>query len=183
MVPRHLVKKHTFLPLFIDDDRLLIACVDQPEHELEEELRLRYGVPVRPVIATPRSIKQAIAKYYAPANGTRPGRGSTLRKEAFVYEDRNRQGKGRQGEIDSRAQTGIRSTVRVRTTAAQADGPVDDLLECDSADAPGPARRCMAAVSDDPGGMAVHRLHPLVGPADGTPDRLLGDAEVLEVVI
>ena len=28
-VPRHLVKKHTFVPLFIDDDKLLIACVDE----------------------------------------------------------------------------------------------------------------------------------------------------------
>ena len=43
--PTALVKKHSFLPLFIDDDRLLVACVDKPEHELEEELRLRYGVP------------------------------------------------------------------------------------------------------------------------------------------
>ncbi|MBL8851688.1 MAG: general secretion pathway protein GspE [Planctomycetaceae bacterium] len=65
-VPKNLVKKHTFLPLFIDDGRLLVACVDQPEHELEEELQLRYGVPIRPVITTPRAINQAIAKYYAP---------------------------------------------------------------------------------------------------------------------
>jgi hypothetical protein len=64
-VPRALVKKHTFLPLFIDDGRLLIACIDQPEHELEEELRLRFDAPVRPVIATPRAVNQAIAKYYA----------------------------------------------------------------------------------------------------------------------
>jgi hypothetical protein len=66
LVPRALVKKHTILPLFIDDDRLLVACVDQLEHELEEELQLRYGVPVRAVIATPRAVNQAIAKYYAP---------------------------------------------------------------------------------------------------------------------
>jgi hypothetical protein len=65
-VPKSLVKKHTVLPLFVDDDRLLVACVDQPEHELEEELQLRYGVPIRPVITTPRAINQAIAKYYAP---------------------------------------------------------------------------------------------------------------------
>ncbi len=65
-VPRILVKKHTFLPLFIDDGTLLIACVDSPEHDLEDELRLRYGVPVRAVIATPRSINQAIAQHYAP---------------------------------------------------------------------------------------------------------------------
>ncbi|MFG0332874.1 MAG: hypothetical protein ACF8TS_05880, partial [Maioricimonas sp. JB049] len=66
MVPRNLVKRHSILPLFVDDDRLLVACVDEPEHELEEELRLRFGVPVRPVLSTPRSINQAIAKYYAP---------------------------------------------------------------------------------------------------------------------
>ena len=65
-VPKVLVRKHTILPLFIDDDRLLVACVDQPEHELEEELQLRYGVPIRPVITTPRAINQSIAKYYAP---------------------------------------------------------------------------------------------------------------------
>ena len=66
LVPRSLVKKHTFLPLFIDDDTLLIACVDQPEPSLEDELRLRYGVPARAVLATPRSINQAIAQHYAP---------------------------------------------------------------------------------------------------------------------
>ncbi len=65
-VPRSLVKKHSFLPLFIDEGTLLIACVDAPEHDLEDELRLRYGVPVRAVIATPRSINQAIAQHYAP---------------------------------------------------------------------------------------------------------------------
>lgn len=65
-VPRTLVKKHSCLPLFEDDGQLLIACVDQPEHELEEEISLRFGMPMRAVIATPRSINQAIAKHYAP---------------------------------------------------------------------------------------------------------------------
>lgn len=65
-VPRGLVKKHSFVPLFIDDNRLMIAVADEIEHELEDELRLRYGFPCRPVLATPRAINQAIAKYYAP---------------------------------------------------------------------------------------------------------------------
>lgn len=65
-VPRQLVKKHSCLPLFEDDGQLLVACSDQPEHELEEEISLRFGMPMRPVIATPRSINQALAKYYAP---------------------------------------------------------------------------------------------------------------------
>lgn len=66
MVPRNLIKKYQFIPLFIDDDKLMVAVIDEMDHELEEELRLRYGVPVRPVLATPKAINQAISKYYAP---------------------------------------------------------------------------------------------------------------------
>ncbi len=64
--PRSLVKKQSIIPLFVDDDRLLVACIDMPDHEVEDEMRLRYGVPMRAVLATPRAISQAIAKYYAP---------------------------------------------------------------------------------------------------------------------
>lgn len=66
LVPRAMVKRNSFIPLFIDDGQLLVACADQLEHEVEEELRLRAGVPVRPVIVTPRSVNQAIAKFYSP---------------------------------------------------------------------------------------------------------------------
>ncbi len=65
-LPRSTVKHHSVLPLFVDDDVLLVACLDEPPHELEEELRLRYGVPTRWVMATPLAMNQAIAKYYAP---------------------------------------------------------------------------------------------------------------------
>ncbi len=66
MVPRRLVKRHTILPLFVDDDMVLVACIDDLEPELEEELHLRFDMPVRAVIATPLAINQAIARYYAP---------------------------------------------------------------------------------------------------------------------
>jgi MshEN domain len=65
-VPRNLVKRHAILPLFVDDDTLIVACVHEPTPDLEEELRLRYGVPIRPVLATPLAINQAVTKYYAP---------------------------------------------------------------------------------------------------------------------
>jgi hypothetical protein len=64
-VPRSTVKRHAILPLFIDDDVLLVACVNEPDQELEDEIRLRFEMPMRPVIATPLSINQGIAKYYA----------------------------------------------------------------------------------------------------------------------
>ncbi len=83
LVPRSLVKKHAFIPLFIDDDKILIACVDELEPDLEDELRLRYGAPVRPVIATPRAINQAVAQFYAPG----------MRDEAAVREAAKSDGK------------------------------------------------------------------------------------------
>jgi Type II secretion system (T2SS), protein E, N-terminal domain len=65
-VPRSTVKRYSSVPLFTDDDQVLVACVDEPPHELEEEIRLRVGLPMRPVITTPTAIKAYIAKYYAP---------------------------------------------------------------------------------------------------------------------
>lgn len=66
MVPRRVVRKHSCLPLFEDRGYLLVACSDEPSHELEEEIRLRCSLPMRPVLAVPRAINQAISKYYAP---------------------------------------------------------------------------------------------------------------------
>tara|TARA_R100001132_G_scaffold27545_2_gene35174 strand:- start:28348 stop:29394 length:1047 start_codon:yes stop_codon:yes gene_type:complete len=66
-LPQHVAKRNTILPLFIDDDMLLVACADQPTHELEDDLRMRYQVPSRWVLAMPRSINNGITKYYAAA--------------------------------------------------------------------------------------------------------------------
>jgi len=65
-VPRRTVKKYSCLPLFEDRGRLMVACADEPGLALEDELRMRFGIPMRAVIAVPRNINQAIAKYYAP---------------------------------------------------------------------------------------------------------------------
>lgn len=65
-VPKKTVKQHSILPLFVDDDVLLVACTHPLDSDLEEELRLRLNHPVRAVLATPLNINQGIAKYYAP---------------------------------------------------------------------------------------------------------------------
>jgi hypothetical protein len=64
-VPKATVKQHSILPLFVDQGVLLVACVQLVDHELEDELRLRFNMPVRCVLAAPMAINQAIAKYYA----------------------------------------------------------------------------------------------------------------------
>src|SRR5580704_2917720 len=91
-VPRATVKRHSILPLFLDDETLLVACVNEPDQELEDEIRLRFDVPMRPVIATPLAINQGIAKYYAPG-----ARDESAAEEAI-------KGKARKAAAKSRAQ-------------------------------------------------------------------------------
>lgn len=64
-LPQQVAKRNTILPLFIDDDVLLVACADDITHELEDELRLRFNLPVRRALATPRGITEGISRYYA----------------------------------------------------------------------------------------------------------------------
>ena len=66
MIPRRVVKKHSCLPLFEDRGLMLVACIDEPSPALEDEIRIRCGHPIRAVLAVPRAVNQAIAKYYAP---------------------------------------------------------------------------------------------------------------------
>ncbi|HEY0983813.1 hypothetical protein [Schlesneria sp.] len=65
-VPKNVVRRHNCLPLFIDETAVVVACADEPDSELEDEVRLRFGKPIRPVIASGKSINQAIAANYAP---------------------------------------------------------------------------------------------------------------------
>lgn len=64
-LPKSVVRRYTCLPLFLDTEKVLVACSSEPSHDLEEEVRLRFGVPMRTVLATPHSIKEAIDRYYA----------------------------------------------------------------------------------------------------------------------
>lgn len=83
-MPKATVKQHSILPLFVDDDVLLVASVDLIQHEVEEELRLRFNLPVRTVMTTPLAITQGIAKYYAPG----------VRNEAVLKGGKATSGKG-----------------------------------------------------------------------------------------
>jgi len=64
-LPKNVVRRHNCLPLFIEPNAVVVACVDEPDAELEDEIRLRFGQPIRPVIASGKSINQAIATHYA----------------------------------------------------------------------------------------------------------------------
>ncbi|HLQ43973.1 MAG TPA: hypothetical protein VK137_04525, partial [Planctomycetaceae bacterium] len=68
-VGRTTVKRNSIIPLFVDNDYILVACTDEITHDLEQELRITFDLPVRSVLAAPVAINRAISKYYPP--GTR----------------------------------------------------------------------------------------------------------------
>ncbi len=95
-VPRALVRRHTCLPLFVDNGGVLVACSEEPDAELEDEIRLRFNMPIRPVMATPLAINQGIAKYYAaglrkeaaaPVKGSKSSSSSSASKPKVVLSD------------------------------------------------------------------------------------------------
>ena len=63
-VPAVLARQHSFAPVMADEGTLLMASPNPLPPEVEEELRLRLGMPVRTVICTPGKINEAIGKHY-----------------------------------------------------------------------------------------------------------------------
>jgi hypothetical protein len=63
-VPTYLARQHSCVPIMIDDGTVLMATSNSHLLEVEEELRLRIGLPVRPVMCTNAQMNECIAKYY-----------------------------------------------------------------------------------------------------------------------
>lgn len=63
-VPAPLARQHSFVPVMVDRGQLLVASPNPVVPDVEEELRLRMGMPVRSILCTPSRINDAITKYY-----------------------------------------------------------------------------------------------------------------------
>lgn len=111
MVPRSLAKQQSLLPLFEDNGVVLVACIDQFSHEVEEELRLRFEMPVRVVLASPHSINQAISKHYAPGLRKEPAaavkKTSGNQKAAAAQRPVRKSGPATEEEIKEKRSIGI----------------------------------------------------------------------------
>ena len=68
-VPPMMARQHSCVPVMIDNKQLLMASPNPLDPNVEEELRLRFGMPVRTVLCTPANINDVIAKY-VPRDGT-----------------------------------------------------------------------------------------------------------------
>jgi hypothetical protein len=63
-VPAVLARQHSCVPVMADHGVLLMASPNPLVPEVEEELRLRIGMPVRTILCTPSDINAAVTKYY-----------------------------------------------------------------------------------------------------------------------
>jgi hypothetical protein len=64
-IPSTTAKQHSCVPIMADGGQVLMASPNPLVPDVEEELRLRLGMPVRTVLCTPASINRLIAKHYA----------------------------------------------------------------------------------------------------------------------
>lgn len=81
--PALLARQHSLLPVMIDDGQLLVASPNQLDPNAEEELRLRFDMPVRTVLCTPAGINPLIEQYYsreAAAVAEKAGQAATAKK-------------------------------------------------------------------------------------------------------
>lgn len=63
-IPATLARQHSCVPLMADGGQLLMASPMPIVPDVEEELRLRLGMPVRSVLCTPAAINKMISKFY-----------------------------------------------------------------------------------------------------------------------
>ncbi len=70
-VPPMMARQHSCVPVMVDRDQVLMASPNPIDPNVEEELRLRFGMPVRTVLCTPANINDIIAKY-VPRDASMP---------------------------------------------------------------------------------------------------------------
>ncbi|MBN2472983.1 MAG: hypothetical protein JXB62_00145 [Pirellulales bacterium] len=63
-IPPKLARRQSCVPVMIDGDYLLMAAPNPLVPDVEEELRLRFEMPIRTVLCTAASVNVMIAKYY-----------------------------------------------------------------------------------------------------------------------
>jgi len=63
-VPALMARQHSCVPVMIDSNQLIMASSQPINPDVEEELRLRFDMPVRTVICTQASINEAVKEFF-----------------------------------------------------------------------------------------------------------------------
>jgi hypothetical protein len=89
-IPPTVARQHSCVPLMSDGGQLLMASPTPIIPDVEEELRLRLGMPVRSVLCTPAAINKMISKFYPhdgpaiappPVSAEKPAKGKKEKKK------------------------------------------------------------------------------------------------------
>jgi hypothetical protein len=64
-VPPLLARQHSCVPVMVDQGQVLMASPNPLTPDVEEELRLRLGMPVRTLLCTVAGINELVTKYYS----------------------------------------------------------------------------------------------------------------------
>lgn len=59
-----LARRHSVVPVLVEDDQLLLASPNPLDLQLEEDLRMRLEMRIRMVLCTPADVNRLIAEYY-----------------------------------------------------------------------------------------------------------------------
>jgi hypothetical protein len=60
-----MARTHSVVPVMVEHDHLLLASPNPLDLQLEEDLRLRLGMPVRTVLCTSKDVNRLINEYYS----------------------------------------------------------------------------------------------------------------------
>lgn len=63
-MPAMIARQHSMVPVLVDGDRILVASANPVSHEIEDDLRLRFGMGVRTVLCAPGPLHEAVNKFY-----------------------------------------------------------------------------------------------------------------------
>ncbi|MCE9548510.1 MAG: hypothetical protein K8T25_23795 [Planctomycetia bacterium] len=71
-------RTHSCVPVMVDDNQLLVASPNPLRLDVEEDLRLRVGMPIRMVLCTPADVNRLIEQYYTREAASEEVRGRTF---------------------------------------------------------------------------------------------------------
>lgn len=97
-VPASLARQHACVPVMVDDGTIIMASPHPLKPEVEDELRLRVGMPVRAAICTPLGINVALDRFFtkeaaAAEKAANPGRAVQAAGKASAPPPATKEGK------------------------------------------------------------------------------------------
>ena len=86
-LPAALARQHSCVPVIADESQVLLASPLPLNPDVEDAMRLRFGLPARSVFCTPASLNAALAKYYPRDAARAPSPKQAARREAASDEE------------------------------------------------------------------------------------------------